>query len=353
VGAKQEKALFYFIVEPIVNMRALPDGASKVVSQALMGEEIRVCQKEKGWAWIQTPDGYFGWVPLGSFTESSIAYLGEETVSVTRLSGHIYSVADVEFGPKMTVAYGTRLKWIDDCDPRWTRIAFPNGEEGFIQKGDVAGEKPIRSKKDLISLGKRFLGLPYTWGGRSSFGYDCSGFVQMLYGRLGFLLPRDSIDQSRDARLIPIEIGACEPGDLLFFGKNQDRIQHVALFIGKGAFIHASSKENKPYLRISRLTDAEWSGALSASYPYRTARSLLTNGPEKEESHRDFRTHHHDNPVKMAIDKTFHALSPKRHGCSDKRKTEESREGHISDERKDPQVENSGRKTQCFKREGE
>ena len=255
-------------------MREAPSPASKVVSQALFGEEISVRQKAVDWSEIQTPDGYFGWVPSDTYIASPSPYLQGEAAVVSRLSGHIYSSPDIEFGPKITIPYAAPLKVLENRDPRWVRIALPNGEEGFIQRGDLAPEKKLRSKKDLIPFSKKFLGLPYTWGGRSSFGYDCSGFVQMLYSRLGLLLPRDSIDQSQDPRLLHIPIEDCKPGDLLFFGKNPEKIQHVALFLGKTAFIHASSKENKPYLRISRLTYPEWSGSPEASYPYRTARSI-------------------------------------------------------------------------------
>ncbi|MCH9717001.1 MAG: C40 family peptidase, partial [Gammaproteobacteria bacterium] len=61
------------------------------------------------------------------------------------------------------------------------------------------------TKDEMIFLSQKFLGCPYTWGGRSSFGFDCSGFVQMLYKEMGICLPRDSGPQAEDARLCEIE----------------------------------------------------------------------------------------------------------------------------------------------------
>jgi Cell wall-associated hydrolases (invasion-associated proteins) len=69
-----------------------------------------------------------------------------------------------------------------------------------------------------MELSKRFLELPYTWGGRSSFGYDCSGFVQMLYRQMGIFIPRDAIDQMHWEKFTPIPIEEAQLGDLYFLG---------------------------------------------------------------------------------------------------------------------------------------
>ena len=125
---------------------------------------------------IATPDGYLGWVEAGSFIQRT-EY--SKDVEVSRLRAHVYGKADTEFGPILTLPFGSHLEKIDS-DARWHRVRLPDERVAFIQIGDVA-EEPF----DLVSFSQKFLGLPYTWGGRSSFGYDCSGFVQMLYARLG------------------------------------------------------------------------------------------------------------------------------------------------------------------------
>jgi len=63
--------------------------------------------------------------------------------------------------------------------------------------------------------------------------------------------------------------------DLIFWGKSAGDIRHVGMFLGGDEFIHTSSRENKPYLRMSKLTDAEWGGEAGAFYPFRAARRFL------------------------------------------------------------------------------
>lgn len=263
---------FLYIIKPCVEMREENTRASKVVSQALFSEQIRTKKEEGGWTSIITPDGYSGWIPSDSFTVRETPYKGSCTV--TRPAAHLYHLNDIEYGPVATLPYGSKLEEVNASDPRWMKVALPDAQEYYIQKGDLLEEEPCRAKWDLISLSQKFLGLPYTWGGRSSFGFDCSGFMQMLYGHLGILLPRDARQQILDPRLTTCAIDQTEPGDLLFFGKTEQKILHVGLSLGNGQFIHATSKENQPWIRISKLTDFEWSGNAAAHYPYRTGRRL-------------------------------------------------------------------------------
>jgi hypothetical protein len=270
-----ESVGLHYINEPIVSMRELPTTASKVVSQAVFSETIELLDQADGWSFITTPDGYRGWVPTSSFIERSEPY--DSNWIINCLASHIYHVKDTEYGPVKTLPYGSKIELLDSSDNRWLKIRLPDGQECYIQKGDVSEAQMYHTLAELVQFSKRFLGLPYTWGGRSSFGYDCSGFVQMLYRHIGINLPRDSKDQVHDQRLQPIDIEQVAPGDLLFFGKSEHRIMHVAMAINNSRFIHVSVRENQPWLRISQLNDFEWSGDPAAYYPYRTARTPSFN----------------------------------------------------------------------------
>jgi hypothetical protein len=261
--------MFSYVSVPVVDMRQEATNESKVASQALFGEQIQTGQTQGEWISIMTPDGYSGWVKPGCFTTLPKSY--PKKIEVSRLSSHVYSVADTEYGPILTLPFGSKLEILDDSDSRWIQIRLIDGRVAFIQKGDVL-EEPF---PDIGTFSKRFIGLPYTWGGRSSFGYDCSGFVQMLYHRLGIQLPRDSAQQFRDPRCKPIDIEKLNLGDLIFFGKSEEKIGHVGMCLEGKTFIHTSSRENKPYLRISHLSDREWSGHKEASYPFRAARKAF------------------------------------------------------------------------------
>ena len=94
----------------------------------------------------------------------------------------------------------------------------------------------------VVAVAKRYLGVPYLWGGTSPSGFDCSGFVQYCYAQIGVSLPRTSRAQFRFGSFIPASrTDLLEPGDLVFFGTNGDPslVHHVALYIGGGIMIEA------------------------------------------------------------------------------------------------------------------
>lgn len=258
-----------YICEPIAVMRESPTPTSKVVSQAICSEKIDVQEERGGWSCITTPDGYTGWIQSSDYV--TLAEPFTPTIKTSRLSAHLYIDKDIEYGPLKTLPYGVQLRVLDASDSRWIEIVLP-GKKGFIQRGDVMPEETLQHASELSSFSQKFLGIPYTWGGRSSFGYDCSGFVQMLYNKIGIQLQRDARQQILDSRFKTIDVESCEPGDLIFFGKSEKRIMHVGMAIGQTYFIHASARENQPWIRISSFLDEEWSSRSEVHYPFRSAR---------------------------------------------------------------------------------
>lgn len=86
----------------------------------------------------------------------------------------------------------------------------------------------------VMSAAKEALGTPYSWGGTTPSGYDCSGLTQMAYGKIGISLPRTSNEQFQALD----EIDVARPGDLLFFGSG-NRATHVGIYMGDRQMIHA------------------------------------------------------------------------------------------------------------------
>lgn len=84
-----------------------------------------------------------------------------------------------------------------------------------------------------VALARKQLGTPYRWGGASPGGFDCSGLVSWVYGRLGVDLPHNAAALYGIGR--PVKGSTLRPGDLLFF----HGLGHVGLYIGRGRMIHA------------------------------------------------------------------------------------------------------------------
>ena len=98
------------------------------------------------------------------------------------------------------------------------------------------------SAAQVLATADRYVGTRYRYGGETpAEGFDCSGFVQYVFGRQGVELPRTSYLQAGAGRAAPRGVGALRPGDLMFFASNGGRVDHVAIYAGDGRIIHASA----------------------------------------------------------------------------------------------------------------
>jgi cell wall-associated NlpC family hydrolase len=94
----------------------------------------------------------------------------------------------------------------------------------------------------VLATAKQFLGTRYRYGGDTpAEGFDCSGFVQYVYGRHGVELPRTSRLQSSAGVSLPLEVGSLRPGDLLLFASTGSRVNHVAIYVGDNQILHSSA----------------------------------------------------------------------------------------------------------------
>jgi hypothetical protein len=253
------------VLQPVMNMYSKPTAEADVVSQAIYGANVGVLEQKDGWARIRTADDYTGWAPLSALKTGQPYAARGRVAEVQSLFAHVYREASVtKHAPVLTVPYETKLEVIGEPEgQRWLQVRLPDDRPGWIQLGDISFDpKPI-GIPEMIELSKRFLGLPYTWGGTSSFGYDCSGFAQMLCRRRGFNLPRDAQPQADWSGVIAVERKDLQAGDLLYFGSSDKKITHTGIYIGDGKFINATTHET-PMVRIDNLDEPYWTKLLVA-----------------------------------------------------------------------------------------
>ena len=94
----------------------------------------------------------------------------------------------------------------------------------------------------VLRTADSYVGTKYVWGGNTpTQGFDCSGFTKYVFAKYGVTLPRVSRDQVRAGSSVPADFRALRPGDLMFFAESGEEISHVAIYVGNGRIIHASS----------------------------------------------------------------------------------------------------------------
>jgi cell wall-associated NlpC family hydrolase len=267
-------------------MYSAPSDQSDVVSQTIYGSNVTLLTARGEWSRIQTADHYKGWVPSRHLrlVQNGAGYATSgATVRVDSLFANVYREPDVtRHKPVLTIPYETRLEVIADeevpsaksadekkgADKRnhdgWLQVRLPDKRSAWIQASDVVSDPKPLSIPESIELAKRFLGLPYLWGGSSSFGFDCSGFTQMLVRARGSNMPRDADKQAAWSGVAPVDPKDLQPGDLLFFGSSPRDISHTGMFIGDGQFIHDTTNGH-PVVQVSRIDEEPWTHLLVAS----------------------------------------------------------------------------------------
>jgi cell wall-associated NlpC family hydrolase len=121
-------------------------------------------------------------------------------------------------------------------------VGVTAGPRSRRPSGAATGRGASRaSAAGILATGERYVGARYTYGGETpGAGFDCSGFVQYVFGRHDIELPRTSRQQATAGTRVSGGLAALRPGDLLLFSSTGGRIDHVAIYAGEGRILHSS-----------------------------------------------------------------------------------------------------------------
>jgi uncharacterized protein YgiM (DUF1202 family) len=230
----------------VADVRRAPTHASELVTQIVYGDAVEPLKQDGDWYLVRLDDGYIGWIRSWHLSEVSLekqriyADIARHRIAVNHAvvlrspEGDSLAVTDLVIGTPVEV---------HGCGRRgWRAVRLPDGKEGFVPTRSVEKAPTVKriSRKALSATALRFLGIPYVWGGTTPKGFDCSGLMQRIFRLNGLVIPRDADQQSMFGQVKPV--GAAHDlsaGDLLFFGKTESKITHVAMVLPEGLFVHA------------------------------------------------------------------------------------------------------------------
>lgn len=234
----------------VSNLRAKPDDASELVSQALLGTPMKILDYKSKWYRVQTPENYIGWMDaagLQPLTATEIElWKNSNRWLFNKVSGFVYDAPRKKAATVSDAVLGD-LYVVESTAKKYLKVRFPDGRTGFVRKDNCISFEEWTSQQPgfqpVFSVAKKMMGFPYLWGGTSTKGIDCSGFVKTVFYSQGIILARDASQQAKYGE--PVDISNknnLQPGDLLFFGRSAQRITHVGIYLGDGDFIHSSGK---------------------------------------------------------------------------------------------------------------
>lgn len=201
-------------------VRAAPRADSGAGSELLQGEPFLAVEIGGDWAWGYCGvDRYVGYVPA-----TAIGPAITPTHRISAASALVFSAADVRSAHVGELPLGALVA------SRGRDGAFHLTDRGMIHDRHLA---PVGAGfDDPVEIAERFLGAPYLWGGRTRWGIDCSGLVQVALGAAGIAVPRDS-DMQFEA--IGAPVATPRRGDLAFFPG------HVGIMIDDRRLLHANA----------------------------------------------------------------------------------------------------------------
>lgn len=242
----------------VTDLRRQPRSLAERVSQGLLGETARILDEAGDWSLVRLEhDGYVGWVHTVALHRCTLQEAQSYQAACRwRVAADLLPAwGQPQPGPAQPASRLTGklpfgvLVSVEQEQDNQAAVRLPDGRLWWVARAGLLplGNCPCPDPQGIaqtLALIQRFIGVPYLWGGRSPFGYDCSGLAGIFYAFMGVTIPRDADQQYRAG--IPVA-GPAQPGDLLYFGELDSSsssrfasITHVGISLGGEEIIHAN-----------------------------------------------------------------------------------------------------------------
>lgn len=230
-----------------LNVRFEANTDSRIATQIPMGEKLLVLKKKGDWYEVAINDGdedqITGWVSK-DFVKVKIQWKHAITIKEEKAEEERKAAAEaaLEAQQRALAAEQAEQARQQQTTQRQTQT---NNTQRVVQQPKV--EEKVQSSvggsakgQNIANFALNFVGNPYVWGGTSlTRGCDCSGFAMSVYANFGIGLNRTSRAQAGNG--YAVGMNELQPGDLVFYAANGRSISHVAIYIGGGRVVHAST----------------------------------------------------------------------------------------------------------------
>src|SRR6218665_217013 len=240
----------YAIIKvPAAPVRRKAKHQGEMTNQLLFGDTVKVLKK-KGDKWIKVrnlADGYEGWI-----TQQLVAETGEKEakagIVAPYVTADLINTITINQVP-MHVPTGSSLPNWDGAQGNINGLLY-SLDGKFIKRIGVEPEASL-----IKSIVASWLNAPYMWGGKTIFGVDCSGFVQVNFKMLGIDLSRDAWQQAQEGTMVD-KLKDAQCGDLAFFD-DREEIVHVGMLLSNDTIIHASGKVRIDHIDKKGIVNAD------------------------------------------------------------------------------------------------
>ena len=234
----------------VVPVRRDPKESAEQVTQLLFGEHYEIIETSVDEEWFRIRmvwDSYEGWINAQQHHAIPQEYF--EHIDATDYKISLDVTGSLLFRKQQTpIVIGSVL-------PLSPNELFQMDEQ-LAFNGDAKSLSQRRDAEFIKLMAHRYLGSPYLWGGKSPFGIDCSGYVQMVYKLAGYPMKRDAYQQAEQGTVVG-EFSEAHLGDLAFFSKNNLKISHVGIILDGNHIIHASGRVRKDMLTEEGIVHAD------------------------------------------------------------------------------------------------